>query len=107
MVIHKSMTDAVSFIEQNARERNVSIIGNRISLEWENVNFYVPVKGKMKQILKNSSGHVKPRECVAIMGPSGSGKTTLLNIIAQRMRVSRGSKMTGIVKINDQELTKE
>ena len=90
------MNLAVSQIEDYKRQKGVSIIDNRVSLEWENINFYVPVKGgNMKQILHNASGHVKPRECVAIMGPSGSGKTSLLNIIAQRMRVSRGSKMSG------------
>ena len=68
----------------------------------------MPIKGgQMKQILKDSSGYVKPNESVAIMGPSGSGKTSLLNIIAQRMRVSYGSKMTGEVLVNNQKLTKE
>ena len=86
------MQQTLDFIHKYGEHEKVSIIGNRTSLEWKDVNFYVPIKdGNMKQILKNSSGYVKQNECVAIMGPSGSGKTSLLNIIAQRMRVSRGS----------------
>jgi len=37
---------------------------------------------------------------VAIMGPSGSGKTSLLNILAGRMKLSRGSVYTGKIQIN-------
>jgi len=32
---------------------------------------------------------------VAIMGPSGSGKTSLLNILAGRLKLSKGSVYTG------------
>ena len=54
-----------------------------------------------KHILNNANGHVRPGEMVAILGPSGSGKTSLLNVLAGRIRLSKGSKYSGDIKFND------
>ena len=37
------------------------------------------------------------------MGSSGDGKTSLLNIISDRINLSRGSKVSGNVLINDSD----
>ena len=37
------------------------------------------------------------------MGSSGAGKTSLLNIISDRINLSRGSKVSGNVLINDSD----
>lgn len=108
---------------------------NQVYLQWDNINFYVPAKqhdiktfeqqmksrdgpainniitspqtGKMvKQILKESSGYVKPGEAVAIMGPSGSGKTSLLNVLAGRMALTEGSSFNGDIQVNGRDLKK-
>lgn len=38
------------------------------------------------------------------MGPSGSGKTTLLNVLAKR-KLSGGSKVTGSVLVDGEEVS--
>ena len=61
----------------------------------------------MKQILNNSSGYVKPGECVAILGPSGSGKTSLLNVLSGRINLSKGSTFLGKITCNGKPLIRE
>jgi len=41
---------------------------------------------------------------MAIMGASGSGKTSFLNVLGQRLGLSKGSRMTGEVKCNNNKL---
>ena len=41
---------------------------------------------------------------VAIMGASGSGKTSLLNILGQRLDLSKGSTVDGLIKCNNKEV---
>lgn len=38
---------------------------------------------------------------MAIMGASGSGKTSFLNVLGQRMKLSKGSKMKGTIRVNN------
>lgn len=38
------------------------------------------------------------------MGASGSGKTSFLNVLGQRLGLSPGSSMSGLVKVNDRTL---
>jgi ABC-type lipoprotein export system ATPase subunit len=47
--------------------------------------------------LHNVTGYAKPGDMVAIMGASGSGKTSLLNILGQRLDLSAGSKIDGVI----------
>ena len=52
-------------------------------------------------MLKSVKGYALPGELTIIMGSSGSGKTTLLNAISDRIKVHRGDKLTGEIKVND------
>ena len=60
-----------------------------------------------KTILEDVSGFAKPGELVAIMGASGGGKTSLLNILASRAYVSSGAKISGEIRINNREISKQ
>ncbi|QLL34458.1 hypothetical protein HG536_0G03200 [Torulaspora globosa] len=51
---------------------------------WKNVNYTIPYRGGMRQLLDNVSGYCAPGTMTALMGESGAGKTTLLNTLAQR-----------------------
>ena len=85
-------------------EKKENLISTLGGLPYENI---VMKNGKQyQQILFESAGFVKPKEMVAILGPSGSGKTSLLNALSQRIGLSRGSYMSGEIKINGKELKK-
>ncbi|KAF9891761.1 hypothetical protein FE257_003242 [Aspergillus nanangensis] len=72
------------------------------SFEWESVNVVVKDRQskRMKNILRDVSGHVNAGELVAIMGPSGSGKTTLLDVLAHRD--SNKAQVSSTILINGQ-----
>ena len=38
---------------------------------------------------------------MAVMGSSGCGKTSFLNVLGQRLGLSKGSYMTGQVRVNN------
>ncbi|XP_075168391.1 brown [Haematobia irritans] len=86
-----------------------------LSLEWKNLNYYVPAreennysfwqscrKQRELQILNNVSGHMRTGDLVAILGCSGAGKTTLLAAISQRLR----GNLTGEVEVNGVAMTR-
>jgi ABC-type multidrug transport system ATPase subunit len=87
----------------------------KVSLEWENINYFVKVKDssrskpfrpvyKNNHILNNVSGSAKSGQLLAIMGPTGCGKTSLLNVLAARMPGGgkAAAKLTGSVYVNGQ-----
>ncbi|ORY40654.1 hypothetical protein BCR33DRAFT_719203 [Rhizoclosmatium globosum] len=61
--------------------------GNRIHLEFDNLQF----KLKEKELVKGVSGMLKPGRMVAVIGPSGAGKTTFLNVLMGKLQKSDGS----------------
>lgn len=73
------------------------------SFGWERIICDVTLEeGKVKRILNNISGLVKPGEMIAIMGPSGSGKTTLLDVLSTRqaMGANDNFKCEGELLVN-------
>ncbi len=54
-----------------------------------------------KEILKEQSGQANPKETLFVMGASGCGKTSLLNLISDRIRKRKHSKIEGEIKLND------
>lgn len=81
-----------------------------MSLSWQNINITVPNKNKNIKdpyidIIKQSSGSIKPGEILAIMGPSGGGKTTLLNALAGR--IPPGSYTQGEILYNNKPRDKD
>jgi phosphate transport system ATP-binding protein len=52
-------------------------------------------------VIKDISLGIRPNSVTAIMGPSGCGKTTFLRAINRLTELSRGSKTTGQIHIDD------
>ncbi|SCU90923.1 LAME_0E10528g1_1 [Lachancea meyersii CBS 8951] len=74
------------------------------TLTFEDIEYrLVTDKGEVK-LLNGISGSVKSGEIMALMGGSGAGKTTLLDILAMK---DKAGKVTGSVKVNGCELTKQ
>lgn len=85
-------------------DRPKGFLGNNRAavLEWDNVEFRVKEKGKVKTILREVSGASVPGKMLALMGPSGAGKSSLLNILACRTVSTRSKsiEVTGEVRCN-------
>ena len=58
-------------------------------------------KYKKRQVVNNVSLHVESGEIVGLLGPNGAGKTTTFYMIVGLIKSDQG-----IIKLNDQELTK-
>lgn len=88
---------------------------NPVNLEWRDLNYVIKTSGgplirlkrgttaKQKFLLSGMSGQARPGEVVAIMGGSGAGKTTLLNTLAGRIRLNRGDRVSGTIRVNGSE----
>lgn len=72
-----------------------------LTLEWEDVNVFVPGGKDAKQILHSQKGSVSSGNVVAIIGASGSGKTTLLNYLSGYIDSAMGH--SGVCKIGGVE----
>ncbi|KAH8673305.1 ABC-2 type transporter-domain-containing protein [Xylariales sp. PMI_506] len=64
---------------------------------FRDIDYFVHVAGKEKQLLQKVSGYVTPGKLVALMGSSGAGKTTLMDVLAQRKDAGR---ITGKIMVN-------
>lgn len=56
--------------------------------------------GATRDILRDVSGACFPGMLMAIMGATGSGKTSLLNILARRLVLTKGLRVSGAVLLN-------
>mmetsp|Transcript_2872 Transcript_2872/g.8747 ORF Transcript_2872/g.8747 Transcript_2872/m.8747 type:complete len:674 (+) Transcript_2872:44-2065(+) len=78
-------------------------ITNPSVMSWKQVTYSVPVKDKetkqikMRRLLHNVDGYIRPGELLFIMGPSGAGKSTMLDVIADRVKTG---EILGQVNIN-------
>ncbi|KAF4683032.1 hypothetical protein FOZ60_009745 [Perkinsus olseni] len=75
---------------------------SRISLEYSNMKYEVPIEGNPRKILNDLSGTIESGRLTAIMGPSGSGKSTFLNVLSGRTssKSVKGSTVSVNLKVN-------
>jgi len=72
-------------------------------LSVSNLTTSFRVEGAWKQVVRNISFDIKPKETVAVVGESGSGKSvTALSIM--RLTPPGSSKIEGSIKLNGKEL---
>jgi ABC-type multidrug transport system ATPase subunit/ABC-type multidrug transport system permease subunit len=101
------------FLANNSENKSLFVSPEeQIELRWENMNYSVKqkekVKGKKcqrkktvkKTILNQVSGVAEPGKLVCIIGPSGAGKTTLLNVLAGRVT----KKVDGKILVNEKKI---
>jgi len=75
---------------------------NGHKIEVENLRTFY---GK-KEVHHGISFHIEPNEIFAIIGPAQSGKTTLLRAINRTLELTPGSKMTGTIKVDGEDVKK-
>lgn len=68
------------------------------TLSFDNISYSI----NNKSILNNSSGIIKPGECMAIMGSSGAGKSTLLDILACK---NKSGFISGNLMVNGKNIS--
>ena len=71
-------------------------------IEVENLRTFY---GK-KEVHHGISFHIEPNEIFAIIGPAQSGKTTLLRAINRTLEFTPGSRMTGTIKVDGEDVKK-
>jgi phosphate transport system ATP-binding protein len=59
-----------------------------------------------KEVHHGISFHIEPNEIFAIIGPAQSGKTTLLRAINRTLEFTPGSRMTGTIKVDGEDVKK-
>jgi len=59
-----------------------------------------------KEVHHGISFHIERNEIFAIIGPAQSGKTTLLRAINRTLEFTAGSRMTGIIKVDGEDVKK-
>lgn len=59
-----------------------------------------------KEVHHGISFHIEPNEIFAIIGPAQSGKTTLLRAINRTLEFTPGSRMTGSIKVDGEDVQK-
>lgn len=84
----------------------------RLSLEWRNICYKVPIVKKScckvtesteKDILKGVTGYLPAGSLLGILGPSGAGKTTFLHVLSKKLK---SKKITGEVTVNGVHATR-
>ncbi len=81
---------------EDSGEEKLNIKNNELAITIQNLNFSY---NEEKEVLKNISLKIKPKEKVALIGASGSGKTTLAQLISGFY-----SKNSGDIKYNGQSI---
>jgi len=59
-----------------------------------------------KEVHHGISFHVEPNEIFAIIGPAQSGKTTLLRAINRTLEFTPGTKMSGTIQVDGEDVKK-
>ncbi len=77
------------------------MLNKNLSLEWNNLNFFINEKNSQKHILNNISGQITSHNLLGILGSSGSGKTSLLNILANKVKKNNDISLTGRITLNN------
>lgn len=85
-------------------------------LTWQDLGMEVTVKNKtgfMKyenkqlKIVDGMNGYAKSGECLAIIGGSGAGKSSFMNLLSDRVKVDKLTKIVGKVEISGQKMDYE
>ena len=59
-----------------------------------------------KEVHHGISFHIEPNEIFAIIGPAQSGKTTLLRAINRTLEFTPGTRITGTIKVDGEDVQK-
>lgn len=88
-----------NIIEQEVQVEGKKSLGEKIQgkIEFNNITF----KYDKKEVIKNLSLTIKPKNIVALVGPSGSGKTTLGQLIGRFWDVQEGNITIDGIDIRD------
>ncbi|MCW4031110.1 MAG: phosphate ABC transporter ATP-binding protein PstB [Candidatus Bathyarchaeota archaeon] len=73
---------------------------NNVKIEIKSLNVWF---GK-KHVIKNVNIKIKPNAVTAVMGPSGCGKTTLIRAINRLNELIKGSRTTGQIFIDNENV---
>ena len=73
---------------------------NNVKIKIKSLNVWF---GK-KHVIKDVNMKIKPNAVTAVMGPSGCGKTTLIRAINRLNELIKGSKTTGQIFIDKEDV---